>query len=299
MRIVNIVGGLGNQMFQYAFAVTLSELFPTEEVMVDTSHYHHLFVKKWKSANLHNGYEIENVFPNAKLKKATFKHLRKVTWYVPNYLLSRIIRRYLPKRKKEYVQNKIDYFTCQFEPYTISSDCYYEGLWESIRYYLPYREKLIDVFAHPIPDMVNARMIDDIESGNSVGVHVRRGDYLETDSFKGICGIDYYERAFNKIIESGLEHTFYIFSNDIKWCKENLVPLAKGNKTIFVTNNTGVNSCWDMFLMTHCKSLIIANSSFSWWGAFLNQRGGIVIAPNKWMNRNADFDIWMPEWIRI
>lgn len=299
MKIVNIIGGLGNQMFQYAFALTLSNRFPEEEVLIDTSHFHYLFLKKWKSANLHNGFEIEDVFPNAKLKKATFKQLIKTSWYVPNYLLSRIIRKCLPRRKKEYVQNKKDYFTFQPEPYAITSDCYYEGLWESVRYYLPYKEQLIDVFTHPVPDVEHARIIEEMESGNSVGVHVRRGDYLQTDSFKGICDLKYYEKAFEKIIESGLEHTFYIFSNDIEWCKENLVALAKGNKIVFVTNNTGKNSCWDMFLMTHCKSLVIANSSFSWWGAFLNPVAETIIAPDKWMNRDCAFDIWAPNWIKL
>ena len=56
---------------------------------------------------------------------------------------------------------------------------------------------------------------------------------------------------------------------------------------------------WDMFLMSHCKDLIIANSSFSWWGAFLNQRGGKVVAPKKWVNRDTEFDIWLDEWIRM
>ena len=71
------------------------------------------------------------------------------------------------------------------------------------------------------------------------------------------------------------------------------------NELEFVTINTGKNSSWDMFLMTYCKDLIIANSSFSWWGAFLNSRGGRVIAPMKWMNRDVEFDIWLQEWIRL
>ena len=95
MKIVNIIGGLGNQMFQYALAVSLKKRFPNEEVLIDTSHFHYLFSKKWKGTNLHNGYEISKVFPNADLKRATPLQLMKVTWYMPNYVLSRLIRKYL------------------------------------------------------------------------------------------------------------------------------------------------------------------------------------------------------------
>lgn len=85
----------------------------------------------------------------------------------------------------------------------------------------------------------------------------------------------------------------------MKWCEENIRPIIMNNDFIMVTENTGKNSCWDLFLMTYCQDLIIANSSFSWWGAFLNNRGERVIAPRKWVNRNAEFDIWAPNWIRL
>lgn len=299
MKIVNIIGGLGNQMFQYSFALSLKHRFPNEEVLVDISHFKYLFVKRYKSANLHNGYEIDTVFPNADLKIAKPSQLMKVTWYMPNYVLSRILRKLLPTRKTEVIQNPKEYFAYKEDYYNHKGDIYYEGIWESVTNYVPIRSVLQHVFAHGSPNELNARYISEMESCNSVAIHIRRGDYLYSPDFYGISDIDYYERGILEILRDAKEHTFYIFSNDMKWCEDNIVPLVKGNKVVMVCENTGRNSCWDMFLMTHCKDLIIANSSFSWWGAFLNNRGGKVIAPKKWANRDVEFDIWLDEWVKL
>ncbi len=299
MKIVNIIGGLGNQMLQYAFALSLKEKFPNEEVLIDTSHFNYIFIKKYKAANLHNGFEIYNIFPNATLKKAKSHHLMKLTWYIPNYLLSRLARKFLPKRKKEIVQKVTEYFAynpCLFEQ---EGDFYYEGIWASINHFLPIRDKLLYTFKHPTPNKINADYIAHIQASDSVGIHIRRGDYLYTKSFRNICDLPYYKDAIAEILKDGKQHNFYIFSNDVKWCEDNIVPLVNGNNIVMVRGNYGKMSCWDMFLMTYCKDLIIANSSFSWWGAFLNNQGGRIIAPAKWVNReNVEFDIWSPNWIR-
>ena len=300
MKIVNIIGGLGNQMFQYAFALSLKEYYPNEEVFIDTSHFNYIFIKKFRGANLHNGYEIENVFPNANLKHASAWDLIKVTWYMPNYLLSRIVRRVMPVRKTEFIQPLEDSFAHNPAVYEIKGDCYYEGIWESVKNYIPFRSIIQKTFAHPNPNNdINNSYIEQMEKDNSVGIHIRRGDYLYEPAFMNICDLDYYKKAIAEILTDGKMHTFYIFSNDMKWCEENITPLVKGHRMVMVTNNSGKNSCWDMFLMTHCKELIIANSSFSWWGAFLNNRGGRVIAPKVWVNRKAEYDIWLDEWIRL
>lgn len=299
MKIVNIIGGLGNQMFQYAFALSLQHRFPNEKVLIDTSHFNYVFVKKFRSANLHNGYEVDKVFPNAKLEKAKASDLMKVTWYMPNYLLSRVLRRVLPQRKTEYIQPTNEIFEYVPAVYEVKGNCYYEGVWEAVQHLEPIRGNVQHTFAHLEPNEVNKKYIADMESENSVGIHIRRGDYLYSPAFNGICDLDYYKQGISQIVSDGLKHTFYIFSNDLKWCEENIKPLLSGHDVHFVTENTGSLSCWDMFLMTHCKDLIIANSSFSWWGAFLNNRHGRVIAPKKWVNREAKFDIWLDEWIKL
>lgn len=297
MKIVNVIGGLGNQMFQYAFALRLVEEFPKEDVLIDTSHFHYLLIKKWRTANLHNGYELD-IFPNVCLRKATWWQLLKVTWPMPNYLLSRVVRRLLPVRKNEYVQPVSKYFVNDENAFS-SYFSYFEGQWECIQFYMPIRNELLHRFAHGTPDSINQHYIDTIKNEDSVGIHVRRGDYLKSEVFGGICDIDYYRHGIEIILSDKAKHSFYIFSNDQEWCKENLCPLMKGYKVIYVTENSGKRSSWDMFLMSYCKDLIIANSSFSWWGAFLNQRKGRIIAPKKWFNRDAELDIWAREWIRV
>ena len=297
MKIVNISGGLGNQMFQYAFALSLKEKFPDEEVYVDTSHYHTLFFKHYKGINLHNGYEIDAVFPNAKLPVAGWKQIMKVSYYIPNYILSRLGRKYLPQRKTEFVPQNSTY---SYLPEAFSfSNCYYEGFWQSIRNFEGIKSKICEAFAHPEPNEYNRRLIDDIMACDSVGIHVRRGDYLNEPEYCNICGVGYYKNAIEQILSDRKPHVFYIFSNDMQWCKDNIERLVGNNKIVYVSGNKGKESCWDMFLMTYCMDLIIANSSFSWWGAFLNNNINRVIAPDPWLNRDCEIDIYDNSWIRI
>lgn len=299
IKIVNIIGGLGNQMFQYAFALSLKEKCSNDQVFIDTSHFRYIFLRKLGPINMHNGYEVEQVFPNVTLKHANWKQLIKVSWYCPNFLLSRIVRKYMPARRCEYLQPVNQYFEYHPEVYGITEDTYFDGLWSSIHYYEPIKAQLQKAFAHPEPDEKNKNYIIDMEDSDSVGVHIRRGDYLQDPDFRGICELDYYKKGIAEIEKDGLKHTFYIFSNDMKWCQQNICPLLNKHDVVMVKENVGGKSCWDMHLMTHCKDLIIANSSFSWWAAFLNNRGGRIIAPSKWVNRDAQYDIWAEEWIKL
>ena len=298
MRIVNVYGGLGNQMFNYAFAISLKERFPDEEVLIDVSHFNYIFIKRWKTANLHGGYELGAAFPQMSLKKASPLQLMRVTRYVPNFFLSRLVRRWLPKRRGEYVDKVSQYFVYHEDVYE-SQFQYYEGLWGSIRYYKPIKEKLLAEFAHKYPTGKNAEYIVRMEKEESVGLHVRRGDYLLSNTLSGICDVSYYKRAVREILGDNKEHVFYIFSDDLVWCEQCIVPLLNGAQYEMVRENSGKMAHWDMFLMTHCKDLIIANSSFSWWSAFLNTRNGRIVTPKRWFNRNATFEIWDDNWIKV
>ncbi|HOV15035.1 MAG TPA: alpha-1,2-fucosyltransferase, partial [Spirochaetota bacterium] len=140
-----------------------------------------------------------------------------------------------------------------------------------------------------------------IKNSNSVSIHVRRGDYvgnIKTLNFHGVCEIDYYIDAINSIKQKVQNPLFFIFSDDIEWCKNNI----KDENSIFIDFER--DDYVDMYLMTVCKHNIIANSSFSYWAAYLNQNfDKIVIAPKKWFkddNQNKRTEGLIPEkWIRI
>ena len=297
MRIVNIAGGLGNQMFQYAFALMLKRRYPDEEVLVDTQHYHSLFFRKFGSVNLHNGYEIGTLFKQATLPVAGFGALRRLTYYIPNYVASRVARRVLPVRATEYIEHPDRYFTYDKGVFR-AGDTYYEGYWQCVHYYTDMREQLREVFAPPVPNDYNRAMIAQIEGCHSVGIHVRRGDYKDAPEFNGICTPEYYRKAVGHIVSEskGGAPTFFVFSNDMAWCRANMQGIVGQHKVVFVDQNKGMQSCWDMFLMTHCRSLIIANSTFSWWGAFLNPRAAHVCTPSPWVRRPGSVEVTDPRW---
>lgn len=298
MKIVNITGGLGNQMFQYAFALSLKEKFPQEDIYIDTQHYHTLFFKHFRGINLHNGFEIESVFPNAGVPIAGWKELVKISYFIPNYILSRIGRKILPIRNTEMVLPFSNTYSYLPEAYK-EGNCYYEGFWQNIKYFEDIKDKLAEVYAHPEPNEYNRCLIKGITERESVGIHIRRGDYLSEPDYRGICGLEYYKKAIASLVATKKDYSFYIFSNDMAWCTENLGPLIKGFEVVYVTENKGENSCWDMFLMTYCKYLIIANSSFSWWGAFLNRNVEKVIAPYPWVNRDCEIELYGSNWEKL
>lgn len=289
MKIVNVIGGLGNQMFQYAFALSLKNKFQDEDVLIDTHHFNHY--------NLHNGYELNLIFKNVEFQFATKEQLKSVTRYIPHYKISRFVRKLFPKLESEYVE-KYDYIYSE-EPFLIKDDCYYEGYWQSYKYYEDINKEIVHAFQFPVPTDYNKKVADEISLSNSVGLHIRRGDYLNHKDFKGICELDYYQRAINDLLRTPDRYKFFIFSNDIEWCIKNIKPLVEDHPIVFVTENKGRNSFWDMYLMSLCKNLIIANSSFSWWAAYLNSVAKHIYVPQKWINREHNVEIYNPQWIKI
>jgi len=292
MKIVNIIGGLGNQMFQYAFAVVLKEKYPDEEVLIDPSLFRFPFVKKYKGNNFyHHGYEIEKAFPNAPMRTATCRQMSKVTYFLPNYVLNRVLRRVLPKRKTEYKQR--DDYAFYPEVFSMKQDCFFEGYWQHYRYYEGMRDVLSKAFRFPQPTQKNAEIAEQMHNTHSIGLHVRRGDYVGNKGFGDVCTLDYYQEAIEQM-EIVEDSHFYVFSNDITWCRDNLEHLMKN--VTYIDWNCGKDSHWDIFLMNQCEQLVIANSSFSWWGAYLNQRAKKIIAPKLWNRYVEDVHIQMSEW---
>lgn len=292
MKIVNIIGGLGNQMFQCAFAIALRESNQGEQVKLDISHFN--------GYGLHNGFEVKRLF-DFPLDIATKDELKKQTYYIPNYKWSRIARRILPKKKTEYLEPYQLSYLYDHNALNIQGDCYIEGYWMCAKFFDFCKDKIIEVFKFkPFDTEINQEYGRLLAADNTISIHIRRGDYVNAPIFKGICTLDYYRKAIQEARKRIENPIFFIFSNEHKWCMENLKDLLGEADVHFVTNNKGNESYRDMQLMSLARCNILANSSFSWWGAYLNTRKTqIVYVPKKWVNNLDDKDAYVDEWIKI
>jgi hypothetical protein len=180
---------------------------------------------------------------------------------------------------------------------------YFEGYWQSEKYFIEARSTLLEELEVKSPlTGGNLAIANEMERCESVSIHVRRGDYAadpRTLAVHGLCGPDYYKRADAHLQAARGSLVGFVFSDDISWCRQNLklsMPLR------FVDHNDAGRNFEDLRLMSRCKHHVIANSSFSWWGAWLNPREHkVVIAPSKWFatpDRDAK-DIVPPGWIRV
>lgn len=287
MKIVKFVGGLGNQMFIYAFTVALRETFK-QEILVDTHYY--------KSFKFHQGLEISKVF-GVELKEAKVRDILKLAWYFPNYWIDFHLLKYLPRRKTMQCElPKGEYNDAIFQD---ASSKYYDGFWQNCEFFNKYKDIIVrELEFKPELTGQNKEVIAQILGNeNSVGIHVRRGDYLKNWRYKGLCGLEYYANAIGYIQSRVKNPVYYLFSDDIEYLEQNICPLLNGAKYKVVNWNRGADSYIDMQLMSSCKNLIIANSSFSWWAAYLNKRTSIVIAPEKWSNFQVNYRRQAPGWL--
>lgn len=275
MKIIKILGGLGNQMFQYAFYLAVKKECPTEQILIDL----HCF----NGYKLHYGFELSKIYNNLQATPAKWQDVAKVAYPYPNFKTWKYGKHILPRRTTMFVENKFMKYEEYCIPSTIGKSCYYDGYWQNEKYFKNITDEIRKTFQFPPFDTENQKIAQQLQSCISVSMHVRRGDYLTDPLFKGTCQILYYKKAIKYIEDKAAPKLFCIFSNDIEWCKKEITPLISSAKVIFVTWNKGHNSFRDMQLMSTCKHNIIANSSFSWWGAWLNHnKDKIVIAPKLW-----------------
>jgi hypothetical protein len=285
MKIVRFLGGLGNQMFQYAFYKSLERRFGS--VKADLSAF--------EAYDLHNGFELERIFPLT----VDQPHPFLVKLYDPHYRgwLIRKLRRIANLKHAFYEEKTLFQYDARL--FEDKGSRLYWGYWQNERYFDEIAGTLRQDFKFKLPlNEKNETILRDIQSGNSVSVHIRRGDYLHNELLGGICDEAYYCRAIDIISEKLIDPEFFIFSNDIAWCQSTLhLPRAK-----FISWNHGDQSYIDMQLMSHCKHNIIANSSFSWWSAWLNTHPGkIVIAPRRWTNdpAHSPADMIPHQWLTL
>jgi hypothetical protein len=263
------MGGMGNQMFQYAFGVLLGKY-----TIYDTSWFNEI---KNVSTATQREYELD--FWNIK-PKLTDKPKKKILGLFR-------IKKYYEKPENVYNPDLLKY-----------KNGIIEGYFQVAQYYDCIREKLLKDFTpRNNPNKQNQKMLDLIRSATSVSIHIRRGDYVKLQQIHGLCDLDYYKKSIKYIAKNVKHPCFFVFSDDIQWVKDNLkieYPCE------YIDFNHGRDSAWDMWLMANCKHNIIANSSFSWWGAWLNQNHDkIVIAPKQWFANGTKTDIVPTQWQRI
>jgi hypothetical protein len=286
MIIIKLVGGLGNQMFQYSLGRKLSILNKTK-LKFDVSDLSALADNKILTKRDYglDKFCVDGSFLTDQ-ELSIFKHRR-----FNNF--QKIVDQILPIQKKTFVFERNLYFNKAI--LKIKSNTYLDGYWQSPLYFDDIRDVLISDFKISFELENDAKLtLKDIEDSNSVSVHIRRGDYLKLANIYHILDLNYYYDSIRYLSEKYSNLKFFIFSDDIKWCKENI----KLENVSFVTSN---EPYLDLFLMSKCKHNIIANSSFSWWSAWLNQNcEKIVIGPRKWfVNNKIKMDILPNEWIKL
>jgi len=291
--IVRLNGGLGNQMFQYATSLALSLDLENCDLKIDTS-----FINRYPFNNLITSRSVELDLLNVSYKEWIGRDW--ILSIVPHKIYYQLISKTLLRLNGLKLISE-DNFTNGIKKE--SGDSYYlSGFFQSERYFVKHRERIIREFGTPLKyDSINQRWYDQICNTNSISVHIRRGDYLleQNISHIGVLDKQYYENAFS-FFEKKIENpVFYVFSEDIQWARENIK--YKNNLFCYVDSNTGSKSYLDMKLMSSCKHNIVANSSFSWWGGWLNESSDkIVLAPEKWFaNLCPEYDIVPNDWLKI
>ncbi len=288
MIITKLKGGLGNQMFQYATAKGLSS--SNKLVYLDTSY----FTDKAILAKIQTPRKFElQLFRNIKAK-----NLNCLQEYSLNkkYFKAKVLKKILFPNLTTIQQIENEFID---DLNNNKGNLYLDGYFQSEKYFTKVRNELLFEFTFDKLDKNNSDMLDKINSyQNSVCVHVRRGDYLkpEIQRYHGLLPITYYFNAVNLVQEKVNYPHFFVFSDDSDWCKDNL-RFPRESYTL-VNGNRDDDSWKDMCLMTYCKHHIIANSSFSWWGAWLSTKGGLKMAPKNWFNpEEANFNIsdFIPE----
>jgi hypothetical protein len=278
MIIVKLIGGMGNQMFQYAFARALS-LKTNTEFKIDLSF---LKIKDSGSNYVHRDFDLdifnipENIISETQINN------------------SHIIREQI----FSYSQNIVDDIKQK-----IDVDLYLDGYWQSYKYFEEFEIQIKKDFEFKNliennKDIDVKNMINDIMGSNSVMVNIRRTDYLNND-FHGVMGVEYINKA-SKIIDSRINNPrYFVFSDDIEWCEEN-VKLDN----MVIVNHEYKGDRFDLYLqlMKSCKHFIIPNSTFAWWSAWLgDNKNKIVISPKSWFTNDSinTNDLIPSNWIRI
>jgi hypothetical protein len=292
MVISQIIGGLGNQMFQYAAGRALSLKIDTPLV---------LDISGFEDYRLHQGFELQRVF-NCPFEIASKADVRMVLGWQSPAIVRKIVSRkpFSSIFRRRFVADPFFYYWPGIN--SLSKNTYLAGYWQSEKYFCNVASQIRADFSFRLPlENNNAELVRQIGQVNAVSLHVRRGDYAsdpKTTATHGLCSLDYYRAAIRHVSERVQQPTFFVFSDDIAWIKSNLQIDFPHQ---YIDHNHGTESYNDMRLMSLCRHHIIANSSFSWWGAWLNPSiDKIVIAPKRWFANQTDVrDLLPQDWVKL
>ena len=285
---------MGNQMFQFALSTILakknnSKIF-LDRLFFDISEEHAgVTPRKFQLGIFKNCYR--DVHEEQKL---TFEKLS---------ILNRIKRKLKLNYPKTYIESSFHFHP---EVLNLQTPIYLSGYFQSYKYFLGHENLIRNLFKFPIKelDTETKALLAEINKNHSVSIHIRRGDYItnkNTQKFHGNCDLNYYKKAIDFLLSKKSGNLFF-FSDDIEWVKAEFSDIPY--TSIFISNNQGNDSWKDMFLMSNCNYNIIANSSFSWWAAWLNSHENKkVIAPKIWFankeQQKQTIDLIPPEWLRL
>jgi len=295
--IIRLQGGLGNQLFQYAFAKgTASKL--GVDFILDRNTYS----AKDNEKNTYRKYSLDVFNSNIKFAKDTdkmgFVWFRRQKIFETFYKYLRLKRFFLPFYYRERT------FAYDENIFKQKDGTYFDGYWQTEKYFSHIRSNLRKEICEDVSLSENAKKYShEINTRDAISIHVRRGDYVSNPNilkYHGLCSMDYYKNSIDYIKEKITNPHFFIFSDDYDWATQNFLYLGK-NCTIIKSLES--KDYEDIILMSKCKHNIISNSSFGWWGAWLNShQEKIVIAPRKWFANapKADTRDIVPEtWIRL
>lgn len=295
MIIVRLRGGLGNQLFQFAAGYALARHHGVE-LKSDLYTYRKHPLRK---------YELHHF--NVSLPEASREEVHQFTG-------SNFLDRYLNKKSNYFYSPKVfaqPHYHFYDDFFALPAPLYLSGYWQSEKYFLNVEESIRKMYRPAAPlDSRNEELINTVRSCESVAVHIRRSDY-KNGSFFQPMGLDYYRKALDEIKNKVGNPRYFIFSDDIAWTRQQFSELSDAT---FVDYNKGDDSFKDLLVMSSCKNQIIANSTFSWWAAWLNDnKQKTVIAPQTWFHNPwvtkkepvypARFyntkDLIPPSWIRL
>jgi hypothetical protein len=285
MIITKIFGGLGNQMFQYAAGRALSVRCDTL-LKLNTSYYRKEDIFKRKF-----GLNVFNIV--GELDSQVDLGVSQ------NGHMFRLIEKFKPYFKRKIVNEQSFAYDINFNK--IRNGACLNGYWQSEKYFKSIESTIRNEFTPKLISSEMSELIAEIESGNSIAVHVRRADYINfkhVNDFHGTCSVGYYHTALNIVSSQVISPHYYIFSDDQEWATQNLTMTGPAT----MVSALGFKDWEELILMSKCRHNIIANSTFSWWGAWLNDSPNkIVVAPKKWFNDGSvsTVDLTPNSWLRI